>query len=162
LLANWFACTVTTRNAAAAVAPVHNAFAASLFLATQVQQQSNADIVTGTRYTAGGGVSGWNWKRKLTSRGANVLASTFLGLQVSDLTGAFRLYRRSVLEQLLRVVTSKGYAFQMEMIARVSALGASIAEVPIVFVDRLYGQSKLGRSEYTMFISGLLRLFFTL
>jgi hypothetical protein len=136
--------------------------AASAYRTTQVQQQTNADIVTGTRYTAGGGVSGWNWKRKLTSRGANVLASTFLGLQVSDLTGAFRLYRRSVLEQLLRVVASKGYAFQMEMIARASALGASIAEVPIVFVDRVYGQSKLGRSEYTMFISGLLRLFFTL
>lgn len=128
----------------------------------KVQQQSSADIVTGTRYTAGGGVSGWNWKRKLTSRGANVLASTLLGLRVSDLTGAYRLYRRSVLEQLLHVVTSKGYAFQMEMIARASALGSNIAEVPIVFVDRVYGQSKLGRSEYTMFISGLLRLFFTL
>jgi dolichol-phosphate mannosyltransferase len=67
-----------------------------------------------------------------------------------------------VLEQLLHVVTSKGYAFQMEMIARASVLGCNIAEVPIVFVDRVYGQSKLGRSEYTMFISGLLRLFFSL
>jgi dolichol-phosphate mannosyltransferase len=127
-----------------------------------VQQQTAADIVTGTRYQKGGGVSGWNWKRKLTSRGANVLASTLLGLQVSDLTGAYRLYRRSVLDGLLASVTSKGYAFQMEMIARATASGASIAEVPIVFVDRVFGQSKLGRNEYTMFISGLVHLFFTL
>lgn len=133
-----------------------------LQLGLQVQQRTGADIVTGTRYTPGGGVSGWNWKRKVTSRGANVLASTLLGLSVSDLTGAFRLYKRSVLEQLLHVVTSRGYAFQMEMIARASALGARIAEVPIVFVDRVYGESKLGRSEYTMFISGLVRLFFSL
>lgn len=128
----------------------------------KVQQQTGADIVTGSRYIQGGGVSGWNWKRKLTSRGANILASTLLGLQVSDLTGAFRLYKRSVLEKLLRAVTSKGYAFQMEMIARAAASKASIAEVPIVFVDRVYGESKLGRSEYVMFIQGLLRLFFCL
>lgn len=128
----------------------------------QVQQQTAADIVTGTRYQQGGGVSGWNWKRKLTSRGANVLASALLGLQVSDLTGAYRLYRRTVLDRLLASVTSKGYAFQMEMIARATASGAKIAEVPIVFVDRVFGQSKLGRNEYTMFVSGLVRLFFSL
>jgi dolichol-phosphate mannosyltransferase len=127
-----------------------------------VQQQTAADIVTGTRYQQGGGVSGWNWKRKVTSRGANVLASALLGLQASDLTGAYRLYRRSVLDRLLASVTSKGYAFQMEMIARATASGAKIAEVPIVFVDRVFGQSKLGRNEYTMFVSGLIRLFFTL
>jgi dolichol-phosphate mannosyltransferase len=130
------------------------------FLAAQ--QATGADIVTGTRYAAGGGVSGWNWRRKLTSRGANVLASVLLGLRVSDLTGAYRLYRRSVLEGLLAAVRSKGYAFQMEMIARASAQGAAIAEVPIVFVDRLYGESKLGRSEYVLFVRGLLRLLFTL
>eukprot|EP00879_Flechtneria_rotunda_P011151 GHRR01011649.1.p1 GENE.GHRR01011649.1~~GHRR01011649.1.p1 ORF type:complete len:240 (+),score=53.55 GHRR01011649.1:246-965(+) len=128
----------------------------------EVQQKTGADIVTGTRYTKGGGVSGWSQKRKLTSRGANILASTILGLQVSDLTGAFRLYRRSVLEKLLRTVTSKGYAFQMEMIARAIAIKAVIAEMPIVFVDRVYGESKLGTSEYTMFIAGLLRLLFSL
>jgi dolichol-phosphate mannosyltransferase len=128
----------------------------------RVQQQTGADIVTGTRYQAGGGVFGWNWKRKLTSRGANVLASVLLGLTVTDLTGAYRLYRRSALDALLGSVTSKGYAFQMEMIARATALGASIAEVPIVFVDRVFGDSKLGRNEYTMFVSGLVRLFFTL
>lgn len=128
----------------------------------KVQQQTNADIVAGTRYTLGGGVSGWNWRRKLTSRGANVLASTILGLRVSDLTGAYRLYRRSVLEKLLPRVTSKGYAFQMEMIARATALHASIAEVPIVFVDRLYGESKLGRAEYLLFLKGLIHLFFSL
>lgn len=128
----------------------------------KVQQQTSADIVTGTRYTQGAGVSGWNWRRKLTSRGANVLASTILGLKVSDLTGAFRLYRRSLLEKLLPVVTSTGYAFQMEMIARATSMKSRIAEVPIVFVDRVFGESKLGCSEYVMFIQGLVRLFFSL
>jgi len=128
----------------------------------QVQVETGADIVTGTRYTSGGGVSGWNWKRKLTSRGANILASQLLGLTVSDLTGAFRLYRRSVLQQLLSTVACKGYAFQMEMIARASSLGAKVAELPIVFVDRVYGQSKLGSSEYAEFAAGLFRLFFAI
>jgi dolichol-phosphate mannosyltransferase len=137
----------------------HPAYIPAFF---DAQAASGADIVTGTRYAPGGGVAGWSWKRKLTSRGANVLASVLLGLRVSDLTGAYRLYRRSLLDGLLGSVGSKGYAFQMEMIARASAQGASIAEVPIVFVDRLYGESKLGRSEYTMFVGGLMRLFFSL
>lgn len=128
----------------------------------RVQRDSGADIVTGTRYVPPGGVSGWSWGRKFTSRGANVLASTLLGLSVSDLTGAYRLYRRALLATLLGGVRSKGYAFQMEMIATASARGAAIAEVPIVFVDRLYGESKLGASEYVMFVRDLLRLFVTL
>ncbi|KAF8073091.1 dpm1 [Scenedesmus sp. PABB004] len=126
------------------------------------QAASGADIVTGTRYAPGGGVSGWDWRRKLTSRGANVLASCLLGLSVSDLTGAFRLYRRRLLEALLPRVGSRGYAFQMEMIARATAAGAAIHELPIVFVDRLYGDSKLGRGEYALFAAGLARLLLTL
>lgn len=62
------------------------------------QRQTNADIVTGTRYIDGAGVDGWAWKRKLTSRVANFIASWALGSSFSDLTGSFRLYRKSVLE----------------------------------------------------------------
>jgi dolichol-phosphate mannosyltransferase len=123
---------------------------------------TNADIVSGTRYAGAGGVAGWSFGRRLTSRGANILASTLLGASVSDLTGSFRLYRRPVLEALLGEVTSKGYAFQMEIIVRAQYAGYLISEVPIVFVDRLYGSSKLGANEFAIFLKGLARLFFTL
>ncbi|KAL0021829.1 hypothetical protein WJX77_005753 [Trebouxia sp. C0004] len=82
-------------------------------------------------------------------------------LQVSDLTGSFRLYKKSVLDKVIANVNSKGYAFQMEIIVRARAQGYSVGEVPIVFVDRLYGVSKLGGAEITQYIKGLLWLFFT-
>lgn len=93
------------------------------------QSETGADIVTGTRYVTGGGVHGWNLMRKLTSRGANVLAQTFLWPGVSDLTGSFRLYRKSVLEDIISCCVSKGYVFQMEMIVRASRKGYKIKEV---------------------------------
>jgi dolichol-phosphate mannosyltransferase len=71
------------------------------------QKVSNCDIVTGTRYKAGGGIYGWDLVRKVTSRGANLLAQLLLQPRVSDLTGSFRLYKRSVLEQLIGQVQSK-------------------------------------------------------
>lgn len=126
------------------------------------QRRTQSDIVTGTRYTGKGGVAGWSFKRKLTSRGANVLASTLLNAKVSDLTGAYRLYRKPCLEALLSQVASKGYAFQMEIIVRAQYKGYKISEVPIVFVDRLFGISKLGAAEFVMFLKGLLWLLFTL
>jgi dolichol-phosphate mannosyltransferase len=128
------------------------------------QRSTGADLVSGTRYSSGGGVAGWDLRRKLTSRGANVLASALLGTRrVGDLTGAFRLYRRSLLERLLAQVASTGYAFQMEAAARCEHTpGVKVAEVPIVFVDRLYGCSKLGSAEIWLFLRGLLRLLLTL
>jgi dolichol-phosphate mannosyltransferase len=128
------------------------------------QRASGADVVSGTRYSGGGGVAGWDLRRKLTSRGANVLASALLGTRrIGDLTGAFRLYRRPVLEHLLEQVASAGYAFQMEAAARCEHTpGLVVAEVPIVFVDRLYGCSKLGSAEIWLFLRGLLRLLLTL
>ncbi|XP_020585588.1 probable dolichol-phosphate mannosyltransferase [Phalaenopsis equestris] len=120
------------------------------------QTETGASIVTGTRYVRGGGVHGWNLMRKLTSRGANVLAQTFLWPGVSDLTGSFRLYKKSVLEDVLGSVVSKGYVFQMEIIVRASRKGYHIEEVPITFVDRVYGTSKLGGSEIVEYLKGLL------
>lgn len=125
------------------------------------QAASGADIVSGTRYAPGGGVFGWSFKRKLTSRGANTLAQALLSPGVSDLTGSFRLYRKPALELLMRRCTSKGYAFQMEIAVRARRAGLSIAEVPIVFVDRVYGASKLGGAEIAMYLKGLINLFFT-
>ncbi|KGN55495.1 dolichol-phosphate mannosyltransferase subunit 1 [Cucumis sativus] len=127
----------------------------------QKQLQTGADIVTGTRYVKGGGVHGWNLMRKLTSRGANVLAQTLLWPGVSDLTGSFRLYKKSVLEDIITSVVSKGYVFQMEMIVRATRKGYHIEEVPITFVDRVFGTSKLGGSEIVEYLKGLLYLLVT-
>ncbi|CAN6487140.1 unnamed protein product [Victoria cruziana] len=124
------------------------------------QMETGASIVTGTRYVQGGGVHGWTLMRKLTSRGANVLAQTLLWPGVSDLTGSFRLYRKSVLEDLIASCVSKGYVFQMEMIVQASRKGHHIEEVPITFVDRVYGSSKLGGSEIVEYLKGLVYLFF--
>ena len=119
------------------------------------------DVVTGTRYVPGGGVAGWDARRKLTSRGANFLAAVLLAPGVSDLTGSFRLYRRTALEALVAQVRSKGYVFQMEIIVRAKAMGLRVGEVPITFVDRVFGASKLGGAEIVAYLKGLVHLFFT-
>lgn len=119
------------------------------------------DIVTGTRYIRGAGVYGWDSFRKLTSRTANFLADFLLNPQVSDLTGSFRLYRRQALEDILPMITCTGYAFQMEIVVRARKESMRIAEVPIVFVDRIYGESKLGPKEIILYLQGLIQLFFT-
>jgi dolichol-phosphate mannosyltransferase len=120
------------------------------------------DVVTGTRYALGGGVAGWDLRRKLTSRVANFLASELLRPGVSDLTGSFRLYERDVLEAVLSQVVSKGYVFQMEVVVRCKRMGYTVGEVPITFVDRIYGVSKLGTGEIVGYLKGLLHLFLTL
>mmetsp|Transcript_20055 Transcript_20055/g.65349 ORF Transcript_20055/g.65349 Transcript_20055/m.65349 type:complete len:236 (+) Transcript_20055:64-771(+) len=125
------------------------------------QRAEGCDLVTGTRYARGGGVSGWDLRRKLTSRVANFLAATLLNPGVSDLTGSFRLFRRDCLEMLVKKVRSKGYVFQMELIYLAKHEGLKVAEVPITFVDRIYGSSKLGATEIVQYLQGLVRLFFT-
>ncbi|KAE9553181.1 hypothetical protein FO519_003620 [Halicephalobus sp. NKZ332] len=123
------------------------------------QEKKNYDIVTGTRYAPGGGVYGWNWKRKVISCGANYLSQVVLSPGVSDLTGSFRLYRKRILKELIKESISKGYVFQMEMMFRAKKKGYKIGEVPITFVDRLYGESKLGAQEIIGFAWGLIYLF---
>ena len=119
---------------------------------------SGYDIVTGTRYAGDGGVYGWDLKRKLVSRGANLFADTVLRPGVSDLTGSFRLYKTEVLQKVIESTESKGYTFQMEMMVRAKAMGYSVAEVPISFVDRVYGESKLGGDEIVEYAKGVLTL----
>lgn len=121
-------------------------------------KEQDYDIVTGTRYDGGGGVSGWDMKRKVISCGANTLTQLALGPSVTDLTGSFRLYKTSVLKKLITMSKSKGYAFQMEIIVLAEQLGYKIAEVPITFVDRVYGQSKMGMEEIFRFLYGVVDL----
>jgi dolichol-phosphate mannosyltransferase len=123
------------------------------------QRETGADIVTGTRYAQNGGVHGWDLNRKLTSRVANFLAGTLLAPQASDLTGSFRLYKKDVLERCLKSVKSRGYVFQMEIIVRAQYFGYSIEEVPITFVDRIFGESKLGAGEILAYLQGLVDIF---
>lgn len=123
------------------------------------QKEDDYDIVTGTRYAGNGGVYGWDLKRKLVSRGANFLAATVLRPNVSDLTGSFRLYKKEVLQKVIDETKSKGYVFQMEMMVRAKALGFNVGEVPINFVDRLYGESKLGGDEIVQYLKGVWSLF---
>lgn len=126
-----------------------------------LQRETNADIVTGSRYIPGGGVHGWDLRRKLTSRVANYIASTLVGSAASDLTGSYRLYKRPVIDHVMQCVHSKGYVFQMEIMVRARSLHYSVAELPITFVDRLYGESKLGTQEILLYLSGLFKLFWT-
>ncbi|XP_057381901.1 dolichol-phosphate mannosyltransferase subunit 1-like [Daphnia carinata] len=125
------------------------------------QKENNYDIVSGTRYSGNGGVYGWDLKRKIISRGANYVTQVLLRPGASDLTGSFRLYKKEVLKQLVQSCKSKGYVFQMEMVIRARQFGFTIGEVPISFVDRVYGESKLGGNEIFQFAKGLLYLFAT-
>ncbi|KAA6395344.1 MAG: putative Dolichol-phosphate mannosyltransferase, partial [Streblomastix strix] len=94
----------------------------------RVQKTKKYDIVSGTRYLQGGGVCGWKWTRRLTSAGANVVAGVALGQASSDMTGSYRLYKRSVLMEILPQVKARGFTFQMEIIVRAAHKGYTIGE----------------------------------
>ena len=102
------------------------------------------DLVLGSRYVAGGATPDWALLRRIISRGGSLYARTLLGLPVHDVTGGFKCFNRRVLEALdLDGITAEGYAFQIELTYRTHQLGFSIREVPIVFMDRRVGQSKM-------------------
>jgi dolichol-phosphate mannosyltransferase len=106
-----------------------------------------ADVAIGSRYVAGGGVENWSLLRQAISRGGSAYARLVLGLPVKDLTGGFKCFRREVLERIeLEEISSRGYAFQVEMTYRAVELGFEVAEVPIVFRERRAGASKMSRS----------------
>jgi dolichol-phosphate mannosyltransferase len=106
--------------------------------------ENGADLAIGSRYVAGGGTENWGFGRKILSRGGGIYARLVLGVPVQDLTSGFRCYRRQVLETIdLDDVRSEGYAFQIEMAYKTCRAGFRVEEVPIVFVDRRVGQSKM-------------------
>ena len=106
----------------------------------------SADLVIGSRYTAGGGVVDWGLGRRLISRGGSVFARTVLGLSPKDLTGGFKAWRAETLADVpFDGIHAGGYVFQIEMTFRADRRGARIVEVPIVFRDRRVGQSKMSR-----------------
>jgi len=107
---------------------------------------TDADLVLGSRYVPGGGTVNWGLGRRILSRGGSLYARAILGVPVYDLTGGFKCFRRRVLEGLdLGSVRSSGYAFQIELTYRAIRRGYTVVEVPITFVDRRVGQSKMSR-----------------
>jgi dolichol-phosphate mannosyltransferase len=107
----------------------------------------NADLVIGSRYVDGGGTRNWGFLRRVISRGGSLYAQVLLGVGVRDLTGGFKCYRRIVLETIdLDAIHSKGYAFQIETTYRALRRGFRVVEIPIVFVDRQVGGSKMSKA----------------
>jgi dolichol-phosphate mannosyltransferase len=112
-----------------------------------VAAAADADVVIGSRYVAGGSVGDWGRARRIVSAGGSLYARVLLGVPVRDLTGGFKCYRREVLESLdLDRIASKGYAFQIETTYRALRAGFRIVEIPIAFVDRREGGSKMSRA----------------
>ncbi len=106
----------------------------------------DADLVLGSRYKTGVNVINWPVSRLLLSLGANAYARWITGLPLTDSTGGFKCFRRSVLQAIdLEAVRSNGYAFQIEMSFRAWKKGFRITEVPIIFHDRVEGQSKMNK-----------------
>lgn len=117
------------------------------YLGPMLRASEEADLVLGSRYISGVNVINWPMSRLLLSYFANVYARVITGMAVRDLTGGFKCFRRAVLETLnLQAVHSNGYAFQIEMSFRAHRKGFRIKEIPIVFVDREHGQSKMSKS----------------
>ena len=119
------------------------------------------DVVVGSRYVDGGGVENWGLYRKAVSKGANLLASTLLGVKVHDMTTGYRCYDRKVLEELdLDSIKSNGYSFLEEILFYCKNENFIIGETPIVFVDRTHGKSKLSKNEMVKFFLTILKLKF--
>jgi dolichol-phosphate mannosyltransferase len=125
--------------------------------------EDGADVVIGSRRVPGGGTENWGLGRQLISAGGSLYARTILGLPVRDLTSGFKCFRRQVLEAIdLSSVRSNGYSFQIELTYRAIQHGFRVVEVPIVFVDRRAGQSKMSRRIFTEAMGMVWRLRFGL
>jgi len=112
-----------------------------------VAAAAEADVVLGSRYVAGGAVGNWGVLRRFVSAGGSWYARMVLGAPVHDLTGGFKCYRRTVLETIdLEAIHSKGYAFQIETTYRALRAGFRVVEIPITFVDREAGGSKMSKA----------------
>ncbi len=114
------------------------------YLADMIRSAGQADLVIGSRYVQGGGTENWNFTRRFISKFGSLYSRLCLGLPIRDLTGGFKLWKRSLLEKVLEnPISASGYVFQVEMTYIASCMGARIVEVPIVFVEREMGKSKM-------------------
>jgi dolichol-phosphate mannosyltransferase len=108
---------------------------------------AEADLVLGSRYVEGGSIPSWGPLRRAISRGASLYARLWLGWRIRDATAGFRCFRREVLERIEPdTITAKGYAFQIETTYRTLAAGFRVEEIPIAFVERGEGGSKMSKA----------------
>ncbi len=109
-----------------------------------IEASTKADLVIGSRWIRGGAVENWAWHRIALSRFGNLYARTLLGVNIRDMTAGFRVFRADLVAKLIETeVASAGYSFQIEMAWHASIAGAAITEVPITFVEREFGSSKM-------------------
>ena len=111
---------------------------------------ADADLVIGSRWVPGGAVVNWPLHRKALSVGGNIYARLALGIPVRDVTAGYRVFRRTTLEKIqLETVESAGYCFQADLAWRTHRAGLRVVEVPIEFVERVRGESKMDRAVAT-------------
>ena len=123
--------------------------------------QEGNDVVVGSRRVDNGSVVGWGYYRKSVSSTANRVARMMCGLGIKDVTSGYRAFTSRCLQQInMKEIRSDGYAFQLEMLYRFKQLGFDICEVPITFVDRREGRSKLNSNEMIEFLSTCTRIMF--
>lgn len=125
-----------------------------------IKKSEKYDLVLGSRWVKGGGVVGWPIYRYLMSWGANLMVRVLLSLKPRDITTGYRCYRREVLAKInLSGIVASGYAFLEELIYRVQGAGFTIGEIPIIFVDRKIGKSKIGIAEIITSFKAIFKLF---
>lgn len=123
------------------------------------RSRRGADLVIGSRYVSGGGTEGWGLARQAISRGGGLYSRLVLGIQVRDLTSGFKCFRRRTLQTLdLDGLRAEGFAFQIEVTYRVSRAGLTIVEVPILFRDRVRGESKMSGGIFLEALAAVWRI----
>ncbi|MEO7669504.1 MAG: polyprenol monophosphomannose synthase [Polyangia bacterium] len=123
------------------------------------QLDQGADVAVGSRYVAGGGTANWGLGRRLISHGGSLYARTILAVPVRDLTAGFKAWKAATLRTISSgEVRAKGYGFQIEMTYRALKAGARVVEVPIRFIDRRIGQSKMSRTIFAEALTIVWRL----
>jgi dolichol-phosphate mannosyltransferase len=121
--------------------------------------ESQSDLLIGSRYVKGGGVENWGPVRKFISRGGSLYSKLILSVNINDLTGGFNLYKSTIFQKLkLEDINASGYLFQIEMKYRTKKLGFKVNEFPIIFTDRVNGQSKMSKSIFAEALIGVIKL----
>jgi len=116
------------------------------YIVKMLEDINEHDLIIGSRYIKGGGTKGWGTIRRLLSRGGSLYAKIILGSRLNDLTGGFKCWKANLLKSVdLDTISSNGYSFQIEMNFRADKLNAKIKELPIIFVDRDVGKSKMSK-----------------
>lgn len=125
-------------------------------LETIMEWIGSAELLIGSRWVTDGGIANWSKFREYLSRSANAYANFLLSLGVRDTTSGFRIYATELLKRMdISTIRSEGYCFQIEMTRRAIARGGSIAEVPITFIERVHGKSKM---SFAIALEAVLRI----